>query len=74
MTVKSQIECPDCQSPIYMESTLLLAGHSFKCSNPNCGTTISLSLSETEKVSKAFQKFEKIREDAISQAKDVSDF
>lgn len=72
MTVKSQIECPDCRSPIYIESTLLLAGKSFKCSNQNCGTTISLSLSETEKVAQAFNKFQEIRESAIAQAKSTS--
>lgn len=68
MSVKTKIDCPDCQSPIYIESTLLLAGQSFKCSNPNCRTSISLSLSETEKVAQAFNQFENIRQNAVDQA------
>jgi len=72
MSVKTEINCPDCQSPIIIESSLLLAGQSFKCSNPKCHTSISLSLSETQKVAQAFNKFEEIRQDAVEQAQHVS--
>jgi hypothetical protein len=72
MSVKIQINCPDCHSPIFMESMLLLTGQSFKCSNPECRTAISLSLSESEKVAQAFNKFEHIRENAVNQARQVS--
>ncbi|BFM48712.1 hypothetical protein [Marinomonas sp. THO17] len=68
MSVKTEIKCPDCQSPIFIESNLLLAGQSFKCSNPNCHTSISLSLSETQKVAKAFNEFQQIRQNAVEQA------
>ena len=68
MSVKSQIACPDCGSPIYIESTLLLAGQSFNCTNEQCSVSISLSSSETQRVSDAYQKFEDIRDQAKAQA------
>lgn len=67
MSVKTEINCPDCHSLILIESTLLLGGQSFKCSNPNCHTSISLSLSEKDKVTQAFNKFENIRQNAVEQ-------
>ncbi|ADZ91889.1 hypothetical protein Marme_2658 [Marinomonas mediterranea MMB-1] len=67
MSIKSTIDCPDCGSPIYFESTLLISGQSFTCSNSNCGTSISLSSEETNVVANAFEKFEKIKHDALKQ-------
>lgn len=68
MSVQSQITCPDCGSPIFIESTLLLAGKTFNCSNEQCSVAISLSSTETEKVSNAFQQFETMRDQAKAQA------
>ena len=68
MSVQSQIACPDCGSPIVIESSLLLAGQSFSCSNEKCSVSISLAASETEKVSNAFQQFETMRDKAKAQA------
>ncbi len=72
MSISTQITCPDCQSPIYIESSLLVIGQSFKCSNKQCSTSISLAVSDLQKVTDAFTKFEEIRENAIDQARQVS--
>ena len=68
MSVHSQVACPDCGSPIFIESSLLLTGQSFKCSNEKCSVALSLDMSETDKVSKAYDEFENIRDQARSQA------
>jgi len=68
MSINTKINCPDCNTPIPIESSLLLAGHSFKCTNSGCSTAISLSFSESEKVAEAYKKMQGLREAAIDQA------
>lgn len=70
MSVKTSVSCPDCNSPIYIESTLLLSGQTFNCSNENCSVAISLGAGDQEKVANAFQQYEDMRENAIQQAKE----
>ncbi|ALU45748.1 MULTISPECIES: hypothetical protein [Pseudoalteromonas] len=68
MSIKSKIDCPECGVPIHFESSLLLAGQAFSCSNPSCGVTISLTATDKEVVSDAFDKFEQMRNEATHQA------
>ncbi len=72
MSVKTTVNCPDCGSPIYIESTLLLAGQRFSCSNEQCGTAISLSTEDTTKVENAYNEYENIRQQAVDQTKGQS--
>ncbi|KZN53064.1 hypothetical protein N474_22185 [Pseudoalteromonas luteoviolacea CPMOR-2] len=68
MSIKSKLDCPECNMPIYFESNLLLSGQSFSCSNPNCDVSIALTATDKDIVSNAFNKFEQIRNNATSQA------
>lgn len=67
--MKTAINCPDCGSPIPVESTLLLAGQKFECPNPQCGTSIALSPADTDKVAAAISEFENLKEHALQQSK-----
>lgn len=67
--MKTSINCPDCNAPIPVESTLLLAGQKFDCPNPHCGTSISLSPADTEKVATAINEFKNLKENALQQSR-----
>lgn len=73
MSVQSVISCPDCGSPIYIDSVLLLSGSSFKCTNNSCSVSISLDMSDKGVVEDAMTKFEEIKNASTQQAK-ASDF
>lgn len=68
MSIKSTVNCPDCGSPIYIESSLLLAGHKFSCTNPQCSVSIAISSSEIEKVSETYTSFQSMKESTIKQS------
>ena len=68
MSIKSSITCPDCGTPIHIESSLLLAGHKFSCSNKECSVSISISTEDIEKVSRTYKDFEDMRDTAIRQS------
>ena len=74
MSIKSKLDCPECNMPIFFESNLLLAGQSFSCSNPNCDVSIALTATDKQVVSDAFSKFEQIRSDATSYAGEHADY
>ncbi len=65
MNFHHNINCPDCSHPIPIETTLLLAGQSFSCSNPQCHVSITLSSTEVDRVANAFDQLSSLREDAI---------
>lgn len=67
MSFQTSIQCPDCGSPVYIESTLLLSGQSFSCSNKDCDVSISLSASDMQKVSDTFDKYEGLKQQAVEQ-------
>ncbi|GLQ73450.1 hypothetical protein, partial [Vibrio penaeicida] len=68
MSIKSKVDCPDCGMPIHFESSLLLSGQAFPCSNPACGVTLSLTGTDKAVVSDAFNKFETMRSNATNHA------
>lgn len=68
MSIQTKIECPDCHSPIILDSLLLIAGQQFRCSNPNCGCAVQLAEDERSKVADAYQKFEQLKQNSLSQA------
>lgn len=70
MSIQSTIQCPDCGSPIVIDSILLLSGHNFKCSNSQCGVSISLSQDDHQKVADAFQQYESLKQESINIAKE----
>ena len=72
MSVQSVIPCPDCGSNIHIDSTLLLAGQSFKCTNEACTTSIALQPQEVAVVSEAIDKFETLKQDAMAQGEAAS--
>lgn len=72
MSFHHSIPCPDCGSDILIESTQLLSGGSFRCTNANC--TVAISLDDPKSVStvtSAFEKFEKLKEESLSQAQNT---
>lgn len=72
MSVQSVIPCPDCGSNIHIDSNLLLAGQSFKCTNQSCTTSISIQPQEVPVVSEAIDKFENLKEDALTKGQEAS--
>lgn len=69
MSYQTSINCPDCNSPIYIQSDALLQGASFSCSNPQCSVAISLSTSDMSTVSSAINQFEDLRQEAVNGSK-----
>lgn len=66
MSFQININCPDCGSPIPVESTLLIGGGSFSCPNQACGVSISLSSADIPKVAEAFDGVEQLRQQALN--------
>lgn len=68
MNFKTSVGCPDCGTPIEIESTLLLSGCKFNCANPTCNVAISLTDNDKGRVMRAFEQFAKVRSEAVEQA------
>ena len=73
MSVQSVIPCPDCGSNIHIDSTLLLAGQSFKCTNPNCTVSIAIQPQEVPTVSEAIDKFQELKQTALEKGQEASE-
>lgn len=58
MTHSQQIHCPHCQSAIYFDAKLLVSGMNFKCSNPDCLTSISISQQSLEPAKELIENYE----------------
>lgn len=62
MSFQSQIPCPDCGHLIYLETTLLVSGAKFTCSNSSCGVSISLSSEDRSTVANTLIKYQSLKD------------
>lgn len=58
----SEIQCPCCGGAIFIQPKFLLQGSSFKCSNNDCGASVSLSKASYSKANNAMQELEKLKQ------------
>ena len=61
MSFQTNIPCPDCGSNILIDSTLLLSGEKFACTNEACSAVLSLDESSISQVKDAFEKYEDLK-------------
>ncbi|WP_438464191.1 hypothetical protein [Marinomonas sp. PE14-40] len=58
MPYQQQIPCPHCQSVILFDAKLFVSGMRFRCSNPDCNTSISISPTSLNQAKDVFENYE----------------